>query len=155
MVKKKHYVGITLATILILILSLGIVQYRQMSNLTFQFFYPEDTFPDKIFENTIKDSFFDRSATEFSHYLNQLEFVPGDNELYQIDSNESHTINIAVEDGSKNIVNNYYVFEKPNRYIIVDSQDAYPDLYAVVEGSKYNYLYVKLAEGRERLGIHH
>ena len=150
---KKHNAVIALVTAVLLVLSWGAFQYRQMSNLTFQIFYPEDTFPSRQFQNVLKDSLFNRSATEFSEFLSRLQFLPGDDEFYEMDLDYNNHIDITVDDNSEYLVNDYFVFEKPNQYIIVDVQETYPDRYAVVEGDQYDYLHQKLLEGREKLGI--
>lgn len=154
--RKRNFI-IAFLAVGLLLLSWGVVQYRQMSNLTFRFFYPEGSSPSEKFANIypLKDSLFVRSATEFSEYLNQLEFVPCDDEFYQkvdVDDN-SHRIDIRVDDGSKDLVKNYFVFERPKQYVVFDKFDETPAQYAIVEGTQYDYLHQKLLEGREKLGI--
>ena len=146
-VNKKNNVVIALITVTLFILSWGVVQYQQMSNLMYRISYPDE----KWNSYTFKDSFFNRSATEFSEYLNRLRFLPADDDLMNSDYNNH--IRITVEDGSEYLINNYVVLEHSNQYIMIDIQDTYPDKYAVVEGTQYDYLHQKLLEGRERLGI--
>lgn len=152
---QKRTIVIALAAVVLLVFSWGVVQYRQMSNLTYQIYYPEDSYPQdspgKTY--TVKDTLFGRSSTEFSEYLKQLKFTPCDDDFYKMDLDSNDAIEITVEDGSVDLVNSYSVFEQPNQYIVFDVEYEKPDQYAVVRGQQYEYLHQKLSKGREGLEI--
>ncbi|WP_101696560.1 hypothetical protein [Clostridium minihomine] len=150
---------IGLAAVVVLVFSFGLYQYQQMSNLIFRIHIPSNFVTIEQYVSpipTFKDGLVNRRATEFSAFLEQLEFKRGDDSFLQTDADylsgdASNSISITVENDSESVVKNFLVFKKEHqKYLLVDVQDTYPDQYAVVEGEPYDYLYAKLSHANKK-----
>ncbi|WP_411676325.1 hypothetical protein [Caproicibacter sp.] len=140
---KKRFVLFPLIICAILVIAIAF-QYGSLSHQKIEIVYPN---PKRTSFYTLEDHLYHKDSTEFCNYLNRLDFVPCDDDFYNmnLDMDKGH-IEIRIDDGSKYLVKNYTVFQEQDNYIVFDG---FIDQYAVLKGTQSDYLRTMLRQGRK------